>query len=433
MNRWRRLLQEGAGRRGLALVAVLWLVVVLTVLVTVMAKSVRLDNRVSLSSCEQLRGRWACRAALETAIGLLNDDNKAGDGLQDIWSDNETECEDVALEGCVFTAAVTDESGKLNVNTATKEQLLALPEMTEDVAEAILDWRDKDDTVRTHGAEGGSYSALRPGYEIRNGPFQTIRELLLVKGVTEALFYGEDVNRNGRLDDNERDGALRWPEDDGDDVLDKGWIDFLTCYSYTMNRDADGGERTNINSADEAKLEGSLGLTKGQAKWVVENRKNSYKSIGDLISESSPKKASKKDQDSEDAVAVDLATFKQIADEITVRDEKRVVGLVNVNTAEKEVLAALAGGDEALAERLVQARSARATAMTSVADLLDMQGVGLDGFKKLASKVTVRSEVFGVCCTSRSVRTGSCYQADAVLDRGQKRTSVIYWHEGVNY
>lgn len=432
MKRW-SMWRNRDRREGLALVAVLWLVVMLTVMVTVMGKSARLDNRVTLSSCEQLRCRWACRAALETAIGLLKDDTRAGDGLGDLWSDNTEDCEDVALEGCTFTVTVVDESGKLNVNTATKEQLLALPEMTDDVAEAILDWRDGDDTVRPRGAEGGAYNNLQPGYVIRNGPLRTIRELLLVKGVTEELFYGEDVNRNGRLDDNERDGELRWPSDDGDEELDKGWIDFLTCYSYTMNKDAEGTARTNINSADEATLQQSLGLTKGQAKWIVENRKDNYKSIADLIDQGSPKEAPKQDEESDSPVKLDLATFKQIADQITVADEEHQTGLVNVNTAEREVLAALLEDDESLAEQIVQGRSGQGAAMTSVGELLDMEGVGLKGFKKLASLVTTRTEVFGVTCTVRSERAAARYQAEGVVDRGREPTPVIYWHEGVNY
>ena len=53
-------------------------------------------------------------------------------------------------------------------------------------------------------------------------------------------------------------------------------------------------------------LQQSLGLTKGQAKWVVENRKDNYKSIADLIDQGSPKEAPKQDEESESPVKLDL-------------------------------------------------------------------------------------------------------------------------------
>ena len=57
----------------------------------------------------------------------------------------------------------------------------------------------------------------------------------------------------------------------------------------------------------------------------------------------------------------------------------------------------------------------------------------MKGFKKLASLVTTRTEVFGVTCTVRSERAAARYQAEGVVDRGREPTPVIYWHEGVNY
>ena len=36
-----------------------------------------------------------------------------------------------------------------------------------------------------------------PPYAPRNGPLGSIEELLLVRGVTPALLFGADLNRNG--------------------------------------------------------------------------------------------------------------------------------------------------------------------------------------------------------------------------------------------
>jgi len=174
-----------SNKKGLVLVAVLWLVVVLMAIVTVLGREARLDMKVSVARAEGVQCKWACRGGIEKAIGVLNEDTRESDSFIDTWSDNDEEFSNIALERCQFSVQVVDEASKLNINTATKEQLLGLLGMTEDVADAIIDWRDSDDTPSSTGVESGYYENLSFGYRIRNGPFRTIRELLLVKGVTE--------------------------------------------------------------------------------------------------------------------------------------------------------------------------------------------------------------------------------------------------------
>ena len=113
-----------------------------------------------------------------------------------------------------------DESSKLNLNTMMsydleddeqQEMLMALPNMTADVADAILDWLDEDEEPRQSGAENEYYGTLSPPYETRNGKLESLDELLRVRGVTHSLLFGEDVNRNGLLDANENDGDASLP------------------------------------------------------------------------------------------------------------------------------------------------------------------------------------------------------------------------------
>ena len=51
------------------------------------------------------------------------------------------------------------------------------------------------------------YSSLNPPYVPRNGPLQTVEELLLVRGVTPQLLFGLDTNRNGLIDTHEMSTA----------------------------------------------------------------------------------------------------------------------------------------------------------------------------------------------------------------------------------
>ena len=419
------------GERGVILIGVLWIIVLLTLVVTVLAKTARMDGRVSLAFGDSIRGYWACRAGLERAIGILEDDSAISDSLDDLWSDNDLDLTGILMAGCEFSVVVEDESGKLNVNTVTKKQLMELEGMTESIADSILDWRDENDEVQGSGTEGGYYSNLRPGYEIRNGPFRTVRELLLVRGVTRELLFGEDTNMNGILDYNENDGAASRPKDNGDGKLALGWYRYLTCTSWATNKDGYGADRVNINEASESELQNTLGLSESHAKWIVENRNRGFRSIGDLIERNSPKEPS--DRRTNRALRLDLQTFMGIADRITVKDEDILMGLVNVNTASAEVLRVLFEDDQEQANALMNYRNTVLYGLSSIADLLQVEAIGVDGFKKLAEHVTVRSNVFRVTSQATSDQTGSVYRLVAIVDRSERPTQILYLHEGSGY
>lgn len=148
---------------------------------------------------------------------------------------------------------LADESGKLNLNALgrlvgddeegqerARNVLLTLPGMTNETADAILDWIDEDDEERQYGAEYGYYEQF--GYEPRNGPLQSLDELLLIRGVTPQLVYGFDANRNGIIDAEEAQAASA-----AADLPPLGWMAFLTVHSRESNRRLDGSEKININ------------------------------------------------------------------------------------------------------------------------------------------------------------------------------------------
>src|SRR5690606_14118989 len=92
---------------------------------------------------------------------------------------------------------IEDESARINLQALLiadaqqenggRELLMALPGMTESIADAILDWIDPDDEPREFAADIEYYSSLDPPYQPRNGPPETVEELLLVKDVTPEL------------------------------------------------------------------------------------------------------------------------------------------------------------------------------------------------------------------------------------------------------
>ncbi|MFI5001927.1 MAG: hypothetical protein ACHQK9_18760 [Reyranellales bacterium] len=83
-----------------------------------------------------------------------------------------------------------DEGAKLNINTATFDQLMLLPDMTDDVAAAIVDWRSDPSKPTAGGAESDYYLSLGDSYYCKNDLYESVEELLLVRGVTQQMLYG---------------------------------------------------------------------------------------------------------------------------------------------------------------------------------------------------------------------------------------------------
>src|ERR1700744_5032718 len=135
---------------------------------------------------------------------------------------------------------LVDEGGKLNLNGVSTNVLQYLPNMTDDFADAILDWRG------TNGAVSLDYTSL--GYLPKNAPFETVDELRLVYGSTEDLLVGEDLNRNGVLDPNEKDL-------NGNGELDPGLFDYTTVYTREPNFHSDGTTLTNVNTAKQSDIQ----------------------------------------------------------------------------------------------------------------------------------------------------------------------------------
>ncbi len=444
-------------RNGLVLVAVLWIVVVLTVIVAILGRKSRLDTKVCLARMESVRCKWACRAGIEKAVSILNEDERETDCLTDLWSDNYIDFNDIPLQRCVFTVRVTDEASKLNINTATRDQLLGLPYMVEEVADAIIDWRDTDETPGEVGVEGGYYENLPFGYLPRNGPFKTIRELLLVRGVTEDLFYGEDTNLNGRLDYNERDGQASPPNDNGDDYLDQGWAGYLTCYSY----DSSGGstsqttqttQTTNQTTGSSNQTTGTsqtsgTGQTTGASSQTNTNTRQTTGTTGTSgqttsgtgqTTGTSGQTTSGTGQTTGTSGQTTTGSTQTTGTTGQTTGTTQTTAKVNVNTASEIVLAALlGGGDEALrtAEEIIQYRDTLMYGIEDISELVDAGVISDTDYQMIQDYITVTSNVFTIRCVATAIRggtAGASLQTEAVVDRSTSPCKILYWYQGAS-
>ena len=97
---------------------------------------------------------------------------------------------------------VESEANRINLNTVSQDRIRASlkkvlgqdhVDAVDPLADALLDWRDQDILVRMNGAEAEFYESMGLGYGPPNGPFRVLTELLLVRGVTRDLFWGDPM------------------------------------------------------------------------------------------------------------------------------------------------------------------------------------------------------------------------------------------------
>jgi hypothetical protein len=308
---------------------------------------------------------------------------------------------------------LTDESGKINLNSASEEMLLKLPGMTAELAASIIDWRDEDSEITPGGAEDEYYLLLSESYNCKNSPLETVDEILLVKGASEDLLYGEDTNLNSILDDNENDGDLSDPSDNRNGRLDAGFYDYVTVYSVEINLDSEGNQRININDGGSREdLQGVLqGVVDEERALEIMNLVPTNPRYSNIL-------------EFYFSTGLKSEEFSQMVDRLTTSDEESFPGLVNVNTAPKAVLLCLPELEESDVEALLSRRNSD-QGLDSIAWITEV----LDQEKAVAvgSYITTRSfqysaDILGIAANGRAYK-----RYKAVFDMSRQTPRIVYW------
>lgn len=188
-------------QKGIALLTVLWVLTILMVIAFSFSFLIRTETLSTYSFKEGMENRFLAEAGIERGIMELfyrkkNLNNTVIlEGLE-IWKiDGRPNTHQ--LQGGSFVVKITDESGKININSAPEIVLRRLignlvveGEVLDTIVDSIMDWKDKDDLVRLNGAESDYYQSLPDPYKAKNADFDTLEELQWVKGVTRELLFG---------------------------------------------------------------------------------------------------------------------------------------------------------------------------------------------------------------------------------------------------
>lgn len=240
--------------KGIALILTITLIGLIVILTLQFSKSIRTGLYETINFDNGIKLGVIAKSGFNCVLAVLQKDGSGVDSLQDDWA--KLNQDEISLYSSMlfdndgmFQVEVTDLAGKIQINRLINltgeqkgeynekqktilESLLKLKmsdfnleeEDVEDILNAIKDWIDEDDEVTGFGAEDSYYQSLDHPYSCRNAPFESLEELLLVKGITPELFYGTE------------DGTEKIP----------GISGYLTIY---------GDGKININTADAIVLQ----------------------------------------------------------------------------------------------------------------------------------------------------------------------------------
>lgn len=175
--------------RGVALLLVLWVTALLGILLGGYVVIARTDSLQTRHLVDATRARYAAEAGIARAVFEL----RRADPLTRWVPDGRPY--EIEFEGAKVEIAITDESGKVDINAADEAILYALfnavagdDMRARQLAAAVLDWRDADDLVRPEGAEEPDYEAAGLDYGPSQAGFTTIGELQQVLGMDYELY-----------------------------------------------------------------------------------------------------------------------------------------------------------------------------------------------------------------------------------------------------
>jgi len=176
-------------QRGLALIAVLWAVALLTIMAASFSLTMQRDSGLVKNAQDRARGLALADAGVHYAMLMLS----LPDPLKRWRSDGSLY--EALLPGGRVRVRIFDEAGKIDVNAAQEATLVGIltklvgsTDRAAALSDAILDWRDADDLNRLHGAEARDYQSAGKGYVPQNKNFQALEELQMVLGMTPVLY-----------------------------------------------------------------------------------------------------------------------------------------------------------------------------------------------------------------------------------------------------
>lgn len=360
----------------------------------------------------------------------------------------------------------SDASGSATPADTVRKMLMQLPGMTEQIAGAIIDWLDTDSNASESGAESEYYSTLSSPYAPRNGPLASLEELLLVKGVTPALLFGVDANRNGYADRGESDPMSLEDVDNSDRTMDRGWSAYLTLWSKTRDVQSDGSAKVDINQSDMKQLYDQVkeAMDEDWAKFILayrqngpstdpngqeqplssltitpstsSNSNNTLKTVLDLVGgKALASTGGKRYVSSPLAAGNNTSTIMTLLDKFTVGTATTIPAniRININGAPRLVLMMIPGMTEKIADDIIGKRTpdpVQADPNRINEGWILAEGiVTLEEMKALLPYICVGGDVYRAESVGFYEAGGPTARVEAILDATASPPAVVFWRD----
>jgi len=259
-----------ANQNGVALIVVLWIFVFLFVVAFDFSASVREEAAAAHRFHDETQGYYLALAGFEKglfeflhqqrSVPVQSQEAKKNDWFDGSWREEN-------FGAGAFRVRLIDEGGKININRVNEETLrriftnLGVDGARRDVlVDSIMDWRDPDHLHRTNGAENDYYAALSPAYSAKNGPLDSVEDLLWIRGMTPDLFFGQGEPKESAPGEAPRI-ALR-------DI-------------FTVDSPID---RVNLRTASAEVIHAVMGIPLQKCRdFIEERKKSSERTLADLL------------------------------------------------------------------------------------------------------------------------------------------------------
>ncbi len=177
-------------QRGVALILILWLSALLAIVVGTYSTMVRTETIQAKHLFDTTRAWYAAEAGLHRAVFELRNPD-----VELRWFADGRNYQ-VPFDEATLDISIVDESGKIDINVANEDTLIALftsvgiedEQKILELVDAILDWRDTDDLVRIYGAEDDEYESADYPYGAKDNPFDSVTEIQQVIGMDYELY-----------------------------------------------------------------------------------------------------------------------------------------------------------------------------------------------------------------------------------------------------
>ncbi len=203
-------------KRGAALIVALSVLMILSLIVGSFALEVNLEGMLVSHKRKKFRAEMAALSGLEYGRAILDQHRQAKElEIEDMAEDKDgfmqaalyvqrglTTTSNIEMEdGSQFSVTIEPAESGRNVNSLTRDQWLDIFEMAnvpstdwDALIGCLEDWKDEGDLQQLNGAESDDPFYEERGYPCKNGPLDSIEELLLIKNWGPEILYGKPAD-----------------------------------------------------------------------------------------------------------------------------------------------------------------------------------------------------------------------------------------------